>query len=228
MLNIPPLPDVPEPLRGRSVVVVEATYIGDEADGAALIAPLRALGPEIDTFATIPASELHHLHMDPPQPVPGTGDGLMLDDLTPEAIAAATAIMGPESPMLSLEFRHAGGELARSAPGNGVLDRLDASYLMFAVGIAPTPEAKAAVEHDVARIQRALARWDSGRMYLNFAEQPRSGRSLFGEDGYARLRRLKTEIDPDNVFHSNHQVEPADRRAGRVAPTRAADERRAA
>jgi len=34
LLNIPPLPDVPEPLRGRSVVVVEAIYIGDEAERA--------------------------------------------------------------------------------------------------------------------------------------------------------------------------------------------------
>jgi FAD/FMN-containing dehydrogenase len=227
ILNIPPLPDIPEPLRGRSVVVVEATLIGDGAQGAELLEPLRALEPELDTFATIPASTLHHLHMDPDHPVPGTGDGMMLDDLTPEAIAAATAIMGPRSPILSLEFRHAGGELARHAPGNGVLGSLDAAYLMFAVGIAPTPEAKAAVEHDVTRLQRALARWDSGRMYLNFAEHPRSGRSLFGDDAYARLRRLKSEIDPDNVFHANHQVEPAERRSRRPAKV-ATPERRAA
>jgi FAD/FMN-containing dehydrogenase len=217
ILNIPPLPDIPEPLRGRSVVVVEATLIGDEAEGDRLLAPLRALGPEQDTFATIPASTLHYLHMDPEHPVPGTGDGMMLDDLTPDAIAAATAIMGPSSPILSLEFWHAGGALARHAPGNGVLGSLDASYLMFAVGIAPTAEAAAAVEHDLTRLQRALARWDSGRTYLNFAEHPRSGRALFGEDGYARLRRLKAEIDPDNVFHANHQVEPAQRRSRRPA-----------
>ena len=228
MLNIPPLPDVPEPLRGRSVVVVEATYIGDEADGAELIAPLRALEPELDTFATIPASTLHHLHMDPEQPVPGKADGMMLEDLTPEAIETTTAIVGPGSPLLSVEFRHLGGALARTAPGSGILGSLDGSYLMFAVGITPTPEAEAAVEHEVTRVQRALARWDSGRMYLNFAEHGRSGRVLFGEDGYARLRRLKTEIDPDNVFHANHQIEPADRRARRATAPRAIEERRAA
>jgi FAD/FMN-containing dehydrogenase len=76
--------------------------------------------------------------------------------------------------------------------------------------------------------QRALASWDAGRMYLNFAEQPRSGRSLFGEDGYARLRRLKTEIDPENVFHANHQVEPADRGRRRAAGRRMVDSQRRA
>ncbi len=164
LLNIPPLPDVPEPLRGRSVVVVEAIYIGDEAERAELIAPLRAFEPDIDTFATIPASAL----------------------------------------------------------------TLDAAYLMFAVGIPMSPEIADGIERDVSLLQRALARWDAGRMYLNFAEQPRSGRSLFGEDGYARLRRLKTEIDPDNLFHANHQVEPADQGRRRADRRRIVDSQRRA
>jgi FAD/FMN-containing dehydrogenase len=228
ILNIPPLPAVPEPLRGRSIVVVEATYIGGEAEGAELIAPLRELGPELDTFATIPASTLHHLHMDPEHPVSGKSDGMMLEDLPPDAIAATTALVGSDSPLLSVEFRHLGGALARTAPGSGILGSLDGAYLMFAVGIAPTPEAGAAVGHAITVLSRALARWDSGRMYLNFAEQARSGRALFGEDGYARLRQLKAEIDPDNVFHANHQVEPAERRGPRARVQRPVDERRAA
>jgi UDP-N-acetylenolpyruvoylglucosamine reductase len=228
LLNIPPLPDVPEPLRGRSVVVVEAIYIGDEAEGAELIAPLRALEPEIDTFATIPASALSKLHMDPEQPEPGIGDGMMLDDLTPDAVSAITGIVGPDSPLLSVEVRHLGGELGRHAPGNGVLASLDAAYLMFAVGIPMSPELAEGIERDIALLQRALARWDAGRMYLNFAEQPRSGRALFGEDGYARLRRLKTEIDPENVFHANHQVEPADQGLRRATSRRVVDSQRRA
>ena len=54
-MSFPPIPMVPEPLRGQSFVLVEATYIGDEADGAALIQPLRKLGPAMDTFATSPS-----------------------------------------------------------------------------------------------------------------------------------------------------------------------------
>ena len=217
ILNIPPLPTVPEPLRGRSVAVIETIYIGDEAEAAELLAPLRALGAEIDTHATIPVTGLQKLHMDPEEPVPGKGDGMMLDSLTPEAIMQITEIATPDSPLLSVEVRHVGGELARTAPGSGVLGSLDAAYAMFAVGIPMSPQSAEGIERDISRLQRALARWDSGRMYLNFAEHPRSGRSLFGEDGYARLRRVKTEVDPENVFHANHQVEPAHagRRGGR-------------
>jgi FAD/FMN-containing dehydrogenase len=217
ILNLPPLPHIPEPLRGRSIVVVEATVIGGEREGSELLTPLRALGPELDTFATMPASALSALHRDPEQPVPGVGDGMMLDDITPEAIAAVAGNVGPDSPLLSVELRHLGGALRRNVPGGGVLATLDADYLLFAVGTAPTAEAGAAVDREIALVQRALARWDAGRTFLNFAQQPRSGRSLFGESGYARLRRLKTELDPDDLFHANHQVEPVQRRSQRPA-----------
>ena len=55
LMSFPPIPTVPEPLRGQSFVLVEATYIGDEADGAALIQPLRELRPVMDTFARSPS-----------------------------------------------------------------------------------------------------------------------------------------------------------------------------
>ncbi len=55
LLQFPPLELIPEPVRGKSFVVVEAIHLGDEAEGAKLLEPLRALGPVLDTVATIPA-----------------------------------------------------------------------------------------------------------------------------------------------------------------------------
>ncbi|HEV8220017.1 MAG TPA: FAD-binding oxidoreductase, partial [Streptosporangiaceae bacterium] len=49
-LNFPPLPQVPEPVRGKSFVVVEAYHVGDQARADELLAPLRALGPVNDTI----------------------------------------------------------------------------------------------------------------------------------------------------------------------------------
>jgi len=80
VLRFPPLPEVPEPVRGRDFALVEAAYLGNEGSGAELIGPLRQLGPQLDTFATIPAPALQQLHMDPAQPVPGQGDGAFLAD----------------------------------------------------------------------------------------------------------------------------------------------------
>jgi FAD/FMN-containing dehydrogenase len=207
-LQFPPIPNIPEPLRGNSFVVVEATYIGDEESGAELLRPLRDLGPVMDTFATIPVEQLQELHMDPPAPVPGHGDGMLLNDLPGHAIDQLVAVAGAESgsPLISVEVRHLGGALARTSPGHGALASIDADFALFAVGMTPTPEAMAAVKAHVERLQAAMSRWDAGRDYLNFTERRERGERLFGPLTYRRLQAVKAAVDPDDLFRSNHPV----------------------
>ncbi len=53
LMNFPPIPEIPEPFRGKSFAVVEVIHCGDSAEGEELVAPLRALGPEMDTIAAV-------------------------------------------------------------------------------------------------------------------------------------------------------------------------------
>jgi FAD/FMN-containing dehydrogenase len=207
-LQFPPIPDIPEPLRGGSFVVVEATSLLGEAETAELLRPLRALGPTNDTFATIPVEQLKHLHMDPEHPVPGAGDGMLLADFPEEAIEAMVATAGADSgsPLLSIEVRHLGGALGRMQPGHGALATIDARFAMFAVGISMTPELGAAMRAHIEVVHAALAPWDAGRDYLNFTERRERGERLFGAKTYQRLQAVKAEVDPDDVFRSNHPV----------------------
>jgi FAD/FMN-containing dehydrogenase len=212
VVNIPPFPDVPEFLRGRSFVVVEAIYIGDELDGAELVAPLRELGPEIDTFAMISMPALGHLHMDPEHPVPGKGDGMLLGELPAGAIDAMVAAATGESgsALLSVELRHLGGAVARPAPEHGALASIDAPYAMFAVGAAPTPELRAVVEQQVTTVKQALTPYSAGYGYLNFVERPTDGRTLYGNEyTYHRLQAIKATYDPSDMIQSNHPITPA-------------------
>jgi hypothetical protein len=205
LLQFPPIPDLPEPFRGRSFVVVEAALLTDDADGAEITRPLRELGPELDTFAVIPPTSLTALHMDPEHPVPGAGNGGMLSDLTAEAIdAAVEAVVG--SSLLTFELRHIGGTLAVAAPENGALASLQGRFLYFGAGIAPAPEAKAAVERHVELVQAALAPWDAGLTFLNFMERPTEPQRFFPPDVHRRLREIKARVDPDDLLQANHPV----------------------
>jgi FAD binding domain len=118
ILWLPPLPELPEPLRGRAFATLEAACLGDAGTGAELIGPLRRLGPELDTFAMIPASALGQLNMDPSQPASGEGDSAFLADFPAAAIDARVAAARPdaETPPDSVEIRHLGGALARPGP----------------------------------------------------------------------------------------------------------------
>jgi FAD/FMN-containing dehydrogenase len=79
ILQFPPIPDIPEPLRGNKYVVVEGVYVGDEASGGDLMRPIRDLGPAMDTFAMVEPVGLAELHGDPRPPcrtpAPGTCSG---------------------------------------------------------------------------------------------------------------------------------------------------------
>jgi hypothetical protein len=211
LLQLPPIPDIPEHLRGRAFVGIEAYYLGDEADGAALVAPIRALGPEIDTVATIPASALQRVHMDPEHPVPGRGDGMLLDDLSPAGIDALVAAAGPGSgsPLLSVEVRQLGGAIGRPAAGGGAISHIDAEFSVYGVGIAMTPEMGDAAGAHLAALREALSPWLADTTYLNFAEGRTPGDRLFGPYAHHRLRAVKTAYDLADVFRSNHPVAPA-------------------
>ncbi len=210
-LNLPPIPQIPEQIRGKSFVVVEVYHIGDPAQADDLLTPLRALGPVNDTIATVPVPALSHLHMDPEEPVPGAGDGLMMDRLPAEAIDAFVAAAGPGAPfpLLSVEVRQLGGEFSRRRPGNGALAALDAQYVLYAVGMTPVPGLAAPVMAQVEAIKQALAPWVASQMYLNFAETRHPAASFWTEQAYQRLRRIKADVDPGDMIRSNHPIPPA-------------------
>ncbi len=176
---------------------------------AELLAPLRALGPELDTFAPIPPVGLSRIHMDPEEPMPGISGSALLDGLTAETIDALVDTAGPGSgsPLLLIELRHLGGALGRHA--GGALSRFDGEYLYFAAGIPMDPAAVAALEAHFALVGAVLAPHASGGQYLNFAERPTDPAAFYGEETYARLCRVKARVDPLELFRGNHEIPAA-------------------
>jgi hypothetical protein len=211
IVQIPPLPEIPEPMRGRNLAIIEVASLHSEATTADLVAPLRALGPEIDTIAPTGPAGLLALHMDPPGPVPGAGDGALIDELPGEAIDALVAAAGPGSgsPLVSVELRHLGGAVGRAGDSHGATAKLDGDFAMYAVGMAPHPEAVAAVLGHVEIVMDALTEWNAGYRFLNFSERP-AGHDAFAPAAYRRLRAVKTLVDPDDMIRSNHPIAPID------------------
>jgi FAD/FMN-containing dehydrogenase len=209
LVRFPPQPELPEPLRGRAFVVVEAACLGDAGSGAELTGPLRRLGPERDTFAMIPASALGQLNMDPPQPGPSHGDGAFLAGFPAAAIDALVAVAGPDAgtPLASVEVRHLGGALARPVPG-GAQPSIDAGYLLFAAGATPTPDLVSAVRAQAQAVKHALAPWHASYDSYNFKQTAGPASAVLPPASYRRLQEIKAAYDPDQVIISAHPVRP--------------------
>jgi FAD/FMN-containing dehydrogenase len=211
LMRFPPLPEVPEPMRGRAFAMVEAAYLGDAGTGAELTEPLRRLGPDLDTFAMLQPPALGQLHMDPEQPMPNEGDGAFLTGFPTAAIDAMDAVVGADAdtPLVSVEVRHLGGALARPAPGESGQPTIEASHLMWAVGVTPTPEVAAAVRSDTQAVKAALADWHADYNYYNAVEVSAPASEVLPAASYKRLQKIKARYDPDEVIISSHPVRPA-------------------
>jgi len=207
-LTLPPIPDVPEPLRGTPLLTIDGAFAGSEAEGEALFAPLRALGePIMDTFAQMPTAGLSHIHMDPEHPVPGLGNGMLIGELTDEAIDAWVAASGPGSgsPLLLSEMRHLGGAAGRPAENAGALSHLDAGFGMYSVGMPMTPELGEAIPRHLQTLEEAMRPWAAG-VYFNFAERPADVDAILPADTCARLAEVKRAYDPEGRIVANHSV----------------------
>ncbi|HET8949374.1 MAG TPA: FAD-binding oxidoreductase [Solirubrobacteraceae bacterium] len=209
IMQFPPMEELPPFLRGRGVVIIDGAILEDAERAAELLAPLRALGPEMDTFEDIPPVGLSRIHMDPEQPMPGISDSMMLDSLDADTVDRFVDATGPGSgsPLLLVELRHLGGALGRYA--GGALSRFDGEYLYFAAGIPMDPAVVAGLEAQFAIVGSVLASQSSGNHYLNFAERPVEPVAFYGEQTYARLRKIKAEVDPLEIFRGNHEIPAA-------------------
>jgi hypothetical protein len=204
IMQLPPLPEIPEPIRGRSIVMIDGAVQGDPA----VIEPLRELEPELDTFAMVPAPALVRLHQDPEEPMPFLSDTALIEDMTPSAIKTLIELAGPGSgsPLFLVELRQCGGALRRWQPSHGVAAGIDGEFVLFAGSLVFDAEMAALVQGYAARIVKAMAPWSNPGHYLNFAEYKVDTADTYGATAHNRLLAIKGRIDPDNAIHSNHEL----------------------
>jgi FAD/FMN-containing dehydrogenase len=205
MISLPPLPELPDELRGRSFATIEVALLGPEAEAAELLAPLRALGPEIDTFAAMPPAGLSRMHMDPAAPLPYRSTHLLLGRLPPAAIDAWIGAAGPDSgtSLTSVELRHLGGALAR--PADAALPSLPGEFLLFGVGAPVPPADLPSIEHGLGVVHDALAEHAVG-VLLPFVEEPTDVAAGYAADDWTRLVAIRERYDPDERMRANHAV----------------------
>jgi FAD/FMN-containing dehydrogenase len=216
LVHYPPAPVIPEPLRGASAVVIMACYAGSDADGEALIRPLRAIGtPLMDTFRRMPYDQIGTIANDPPEAPPlftfTHGGGLR--EMSDAVVDAVLRIAGDRAAGIFLvEARHTGGALARQ-PADAMPFSFRSPWFISALAAAPTSEALEGCRNSVASLFESLTPALTGEVLINGVDHatssPQVTRGAYSEDNYRRLVALKTRHDPANVFRFNHNIGPS-------------------
>ncbi|WP_255510829.1 BBE domain-containing protein [Micromonospora sp. WP24] len=212
VLRLPPLPALPDPLRGAYVVHVRIAYDGPAEDGERMIAPLRAVAPAVlDTVRDMPYTEVASIHNEPIEPFPYFERGIMLREFPPPAQEKLIELVGPGSgsTLMVAELRALGGAWDREpAVPNAVATR-GLPYSLLAVAGGPA-SAEQRLKDSIAEVLDGMEPWRGERRLVNnlAPEEAADAAAIYGPGRYERLASVKKSYDPTNMFRLNHNVAP--------------------
>lgn len=213
--HAPPAPFLPESAHGERILIVAPIYAGDLVDAEDALEPIRSIGdPIADAVAPRPYTQFQSLF----DGATGPGErnywkSHYLADLDGAAIDTlceyAATLTSPQSAigMLSL-----GGEVARYPDDATAYPHRDASWVLNIQARWSDPETD---DRHVAWTRDffdAMMPHATGGVYVNFVDSDEGDdrvRAAYGESMYDRLAQVKAEWDPENVFHRNQNITPA-------------------
>ncbi|KOG42674.1 FAD-binding oxidoreductase [Streptomyces resistomycificus] len=216
LLRLPPIPQIPEPLRGGFWARVAIAWTGDTEEGERLMAPIRAAAPvAVDTVEEMDYAAVDRIYMEPQDPLPARESCALLGDLTPDAIRTLLDQAGPsveDYPLLLVEIRHLGGALSRPAAVEDAICARDCDYFLETVAILAAPPAAEAAEQATTALQEAMAPYGTGRTMVNIHGTPGDEEDrarAWTPEVYTHLRQTKSKYDPSNLLRYGHTVTPA-------------------
>ena len=213
--TIPPVPDFPEDVHGRRVLILTAVHCGSPEEGEKVLQPLRQIStPLVDLSTPIPWVTLQGM-FDPFFPKAQQlyyFKSKYLSNLDESTIAAivpnATA---PPQPMILIAIWHMGGAMSRIDDDQTAFRGRKANYLFSVDAIWTGTENNDAVIAYARDFLNELEEFSPGGLYVNFAGLGEEGESLvkaaYG-DNYQKLSAVKTKYDPDNFFKMNQNIKP--------------------
>lgn len=204
LMNMPPIEEIPEPFRGRFLLSLRFAWVGDPAEGARILAPLRAAAPVyIDTVSEIPATAVGAIHGDPDEPGPVWTRGFLLKPIDQDFVDELLAHFGQQAgaPFAGVEVRHLGGATATDVSGGSAAGGRKSAHTLTMIGVAPPLFERMPVAADA--FLAAAARWVSPETNINFAGTVADSEhfaSAWPGDTFERLAKTRAQYDPDRLF----------------------------
>ncbi|QSB06916.1 FAD-binding oxidoreductase [Natronoglycomyces albus] len=214
MLNlmiVPPIPWIPEEIHGTLALMLFLCHSGSARDAEKVFAGLRALGqPIIDTVTQKPYPEMvEGPPAAPEKPRVAVSSGFISSIDRAWAASAIDAVETSAIELASIQLRFMGGAIAE-VPPQGTAFAYRHHQASVAVVAGTYDPAKA--DEGAAWATRARSALGLTGLYGNFLGDRLTGDDVtnaFPGETLPRLREVKRRYDPDNVFFSNLNIDPA-------------------
>lgn len=210
----PPEPTFPEEHWGEPLLLFRLFYAGDWADAEATFESFLDYGdPVVASFESMPYVEYQRISDDLfPEGRRYYWKSNYFDDL-PDGLIDRLVEHTDElpTPYSSIFFEHLGGAINRVDPRSTAYPH---RHPLFAITMSPAwtdPEDDQAMAEWARVVYDDLAEYASEGVYVNVLSDEGDERikEAYG-DVYDRLRSVKRQWDPDNLFRANQNIKPAD------------------
>lgn len=214
IVRIPPIPAFDEERHGDPAVDLVVAYSGDMEAGKEALAPFRAIGePILDSVRPQPYTELQQAFDDgAPKGERWYSRAQYIDELTEDAIDSLVAATDPfKGPLTMVYLEPMGGAIAEVSPEETAFPHRQANYSVHALTGWSDPSRDAEMKAWTESVHEAMEPYASDGVYVNLLGRDEADRvpEAYGEN-YDRLREVKARWDPENRFHVNQNIEPAD------------------
>ncbi|MGH8941229.1 MAG: FAD-binding oxidoreductase [Acidimicrobiia bacterium] len=211
----PPAPFIPEEWHGKPIAAMIACHSGDPRQAERDLAPIKALGNPIADLIVPKTYVEQQAMLNATQPkganyywktefIPELSEGYL------ESVRASAAEI--ESPMSQVITFHIAGGVNDRAEDDGAVGNRDAAFVVGAAAAWPSTDPNGDTHQQWARSSWDRIRpFSTGGNYINFQTTDDDVHRIESayRGNYERLRRIKAEYDPDNLFRVNRNLEPA-------------------
>jgi FAD/FMN-containing dehydrogenase len=212
-ITAPPEPFVPEHLRGQVVFGIVLMYVGDPAEGASIVQPLKDLAPAVDLIQPMPYTAFQAL-LDGavPKGFRSYWRGEYMKNLSDGAMEAfvrhAPELTRASQPFTQVVVFRIGQGVAQTPDDATAFSHRDANYLFHPITIWEHSRDDDRLIAAGRECCNAMRPFSTGGAYLNFTPEDRV-RDGYGEAKYKRLVALKDRYDPENLFRLNPNIAPS-------------------
>ena len=211
----PPLPFIPEERHGHTFIAFVTCWAGPLDEGERVIQPLREVAPVVAEHVgpmPYPALNAAFDALVPPG-MQHYWKANFVTELTDEAIEAHVE-HGSKVPVVNstMHLYPIDGACHRVAPDATAFSHRHANFAPVIAGMWPDPADNQTNIRWVRDYYDATAPHSEEGGYINFMagdDQDRI-RANYGQN-YDRLVQVKSQYDPDNLFHMNQNIKPAGR-----------------
>jgi FAD/FMN-containing dehydrogenase len=215
MRNAPAAPWLPEEHHGRPMVGFVVNHTGTPEEAEADLAEVRSFGtPWADVIQVKEyAAQQSMLDATQPKGMNYYWKSEFVSELGDEVLATYRAqVEGLEAPANQIVLFHIEGDLNEHPEDDGAVGNRDAAYACVIQAMSPVGDIDASERNRdwVRSAWRAMKPFSTGGNYINFQTEDegeeRAGEAYRGN--MDRLRRVKAEYDPENIFRVNRNIKP--------------------